>query len=235
MSFVKLEKDASRISVVCDKGRALRARLQHDDASLEELLDIVREVRSLDSEMVTWREGPEWSYAALNTSDLVGDPAVLSTFPALVHIHPDIWAAYEWNYHNTSRILMHKQLLSCLNREVTASVQDGDHDTTLTTLLDSLKAESVTIIQGITTKILATVPQMMGDLDYTGQVRQADGLVPRCRAIGAYFLLWPIKILKGDGLAGIIEDGQIAFAAATFDRIREYTGMKDLLGDESII
>lgn len=237
MCFVKLEKDVTRISSVCAKGRSLRGQLQANETGAAELLNLVREMHSLDQEAVAWRQGPEWSYATLQCSDLTpaGDDAVLSTFPDAVHIHSDIWTAYEWNYHHTSRILMHKQLLACLHR---AATQDPDMDHTASSmapLLVPLEVESISIIQSLTAKVLATVPQMMGDIDHTGQVRKADSPAPRCRAIGSYFLLWPIKILKGHILIDIITEEQRQSAAVVFDRIREYTGMKDLLGDASII
>lgn len=235
MSFVKLEKDATRISSICAKGRSLRGQLQASETGAAELLELVREMQSLDQEAMAWRQGPGWSFATLKRSDLVGDEAVLSTFPDYVHIHPDIWTAYEWNYHHASRILMHKQALACLHR---AATQDPENDHTasiIAPLLIPLEVESITIIQSLTTKIFATVPQMMGDIDHTGQVKKAVSAPPRCRAVGSYFLLWPMKILKGDLLVGIITEQQRQSAAAVFGRIREYTGMRDLLGDASII
>ncbi|KAF3768092.1 hypothetical protein M406DRAFT_329132 [Cryphonectria parasitica EP155] len=238
MPFVRLERDASRISSLCAKGRALRAALQNLDQEQRgatELLNLVREMQSLDREAVAWRQGPEWSYAVLKTSDLAGDEAVLSTFPDTIHIHPDIWTAYEWDYHHTARVLMHKQLLACLHRAAMLSTGDDEESTCVASLLIPLEAESVAIIRSLVTKVLATVPQMMGDIDHTGHVRRSQSLAPRCRAIGAYFLLWPIKIFKGDLLQDISTDQQRHAAAAIFERVREYTGMKSLLGDESLI
>lgn len=232
VAFVKLETDADRISRICARGRRLREQLRDGATGAAELLQLVREMQSLDRETVAWRQGPEWSYATLKTSDLVGDGRVLSTFPASMHIHQDIWTAYEWNYHHTSRIMIHTQLLGCLHRAATLDVEEANG---IASLLVPLEAESIAVIQSLTTKIIATVPQMFGDIDHIGRVREPGTPAPRCRAIGAYFLLWPVKIIKGDVLSDIITEHSRQLAAAVFDRIREYTGMKDLLGDMSMI
>lgn len=255
LSFVKLEKDAYQITQLCTKARELRREVttqsQHNhsigtsasvstSASTSELIEIIRQLQKLDYEALAWRQGPEWSYATLRRADLShggANESVLASFPETVHIHPDIWTAYEWNYHHCSRIIMHKQILACLHRAAALSISDdvgGGESNSVASLLTPLEIESMTIIRGLATKIAATVPQMLGDIDHTGCVRGVDAPAPRCRAIGAYFLLWPIKILKGD-LAEIIPQEQIEAARAVFERIREYTGMRSLLGEYSMI
>lgn len=111
--FVKLDRDAYRISALCAKGRALREGLQSASTGARELLDLVRALQALDRETMAWRRGYKWSYATLETSALAGESEVLPTFPEYVHVHADIWSTYEWIHHHTSRIVMHKQLLSC--------------------------------------------------------------------------------------------------------------------------
>lgn len=240
MSFVKLEKDTNRIAQLCARGRSLRAQLNSDQShqagtSPTELLNLVREMQALDRDTVSWRSGPEWSYATLKSSDLQGDVVVLSAFPQSVQIHPDIWTAYEWNYHRCARILLHKQLIACLHRAATLTIEDRDDASNVASLLPPLEVESITLIRHLTTEILATVPQMLGDIDHAGQVRKAECSTPQCRAIGAYFLLWPMKILKGGDLSNIIAEEQRQSAAQVMERIRDYTGMRSLLGDASII
>ncbi|PSR82107.1 hypothetical protein BD289DRAFT_454489 [Coniella lustricola] len=266
LSFVKLEKDAHRISHLCARARALRSevtssaqaqrqRRDHPSSAgvdpcqatlaagtAAELIQIVRQLQKLDGEALAWRQGPEWSYATRHRAQLAGNDGVLATFPETVHIHPDIWTAYEWNYHHCARIIMHKQILACLHRAATLSVCEGGQtamdyaaSNDVASLLTPLEVESITIIRGLTAKILATVPQMLGDIDHAGCVRSADAPPPRCRAIGAYFLMWPVKILKSDLSKEVIAEEQIEAAKEVFERIREYTGMRNLLGDHSII
>jgi hypothetical protein len=52
------------------------------------------------------------------------------------------------------------------------------------------------------------------------------------QGVGAYFLLWPIKVVKGNQHVGDVERemaGQVA------ERIRDVTGMRGLLGERSSI
>jgi hypothetical protein len=72
---------------------------------------------------------------------------------------------------------------------------------------------------------------MFGDIDHEGRL-QTLSEASKCRGLGGYFLLWPIKIVKRSELA---TEEQRHWAEAVFERIREYTGMKSALGDTSII
>jgi len=231
--FAHLERDALQISSICTRGRAMMERLASDkDLSITDVIQLVREMHSLDQTVVKWRTGPEWSFRTVKRPDLTGHPGILATFPELVQLHPDVWNAYEWNYHRTARIIMHEQLLTCLRRMSSASSPD-DNVVTEMALLTPLEVESMTIIQGLADKILATVPQTFGDIDHDGRVRDNTGRPPRCRAVGAYLLLWPIKIIKSQQSS--VTSAQKQSAQGVFERIREYTGMKSYLGKLSII
>lgn len=192
MSFMRLEQDAHRISNICARRRRLEEQLWDMETGAAKLSSLVREMQCLDREIMTWRQGPQWAYATLGASDLTGDSAILATFLESLHIHPNKGTAYEWNHHHTSRILLHKQLLSCLHWAAALDVESPAHETeNIAPLLVPLVAESVDIVRSLATKILATAPQMMGDIDHDGQIRGVGVPRPRCRAIGAYFLLWP--------------------------------------------
>ena len=52
------------------------------------------------------------------------------------------------------------------------------------------------------------------------------------QGVGAYFLLWSIKILKSHEH---VNEEQREMARGVFERIREVTGMKKMLGDKSCI
>jgi len=93
--------------------------------------------------------------------------------------------------------------------------------------------ESVTIIRSLADKVLATVPQTLGDLNDSGQVRDPASPPPQCRAVGAYLLLWPIKMIKGAQSSASEVQKQVA--QSVFEKIREYTGAKLYLGDLSSI
>lgn len=172
MSLVKLEQDAHHISNICARGKRLEEQLRDRETGAAKSLSLARQMQCLDREILTWRQGPQWAYATLSASDLTDDSAILSTFPECLHIHPDIWIAYEWKYHHTSRILLHKQLPSCLHRAAALGVEFPPRETeSIAPLLVPLVAESIDIVRSLATRILATVPQMMGNIDHVGQTR----------------------------------------------------------------
>jgi hypothetical protein len=223
--FVQIEKHNFQISQTCQRANTLLNRLDITDSSVDEILAVVQEMRALDQESLTWRMGPEWEFKTINVLQLSQNPTILTQFPATVELHRDIWIAYEWNYHRTARIMLHQKTLQCLDR-----LPSGPEPQSIK--VAQLKQESISIVQGLADQILATVPQTLGDIDCDGNVLSSSDRVPECRAIGAYFLLWPIKILKSLAIAS---SQQRADAKEVFERIRQYTGMKATLQDLSNI
>jgi len=220
------EKLNSEISHTCAQARELLGRLQDLDLPIEETLRLVNEVHLLDAKTSTWRNGPEWKYKVIYRSEITNDPEEASKFPACIEIHQDVWTAFEWNYHRTARILMHENLLQCLHRLRTTShvVQQS--------LFEATEQSSISTIRALADDILSTVPQSFGDIDHEGNVLKNTGQVPKCAAIGGYFLLWPMKIIKNT--ASATEDQRV-MAQRVFQRIRECTGMKTALGERSNI
>ena len=76
------------------------------------------------------------------------------------------------------------------------------------------------------------VPQSLGDIDHRGRLAESLSRTPKARGVGAYFLLWPIKMIKA--LKHPTTE-QKRIAQVVFERIREYTGMKSTLGERSNI
>jgi len=220
------EKQNLKITHTCAQARKLLERLQDTDSPLEETLRLVNEVHLLDAKAATWRNGPEWKYKVIYRSEITTDLDEASKFPACIEIHQDVWMAFEWNYHRTARIVMHENLLQCLHRLQTTNhvVQES--------LFETTKQSSVSTIRTLADGILSTVPQSFGDIDQEGNILKNTGQAPKCAAIGAYFLLWPIKIIKSTVSA---TENQRATAQKVFQRIRECTGMKTALGDRSDI
>lgn len=227
---VHLEKDVLRISSICQRARELLKELEENELSVRQVVGLGHEMHSLDQEAVSWRHGPRWAFKTLRREELTGDEAAIAQLPELVQIHRDTWTAYEWNYHRTARILLHEQLLTCFRKAASAS----DHlDASDAAVAGPLETESITIIRSLADRMLATVPQSLGDIDHEGRVRDPSLVAPRCCAVGAYFLLWPMKVIKGSQ-CGASEQQKLA-AQAVFERIREYTGAKLHLGDLSSI
>ena len=183
-------------------------------------------MHELDQIATTWRKGPEWAYREIHYSDMNQDWTKFPNFPAYLQLHHDVWIAYEWNYHRTARMIMHEHLLECLSR--LQNSQSGISPLELA----STEQASLVIIRTLANEILSTVPQSLGDIDHQGNLTESSSSTPKARGLGAYFLLWPIKMIKA--LKHPTTE-QKRVAQAVFERIREYTGMKSTLGERSNI
>lgn len=183
-------------------------------------------MHKVDQVSATWRTGPCWSYKTIHRSELMHDKP---SFPEFLQLHPDVWIAYEWNYHRTARIILHRHLLECLDRlEVLSTVNDSH----LLNSISSYKGISVSLIRSLIDEVFSTVPQMLGDIDHEGRILEGARGTAMCKGIGGYFLLWPIKVIKGTSFA---TTDQRSYARNVSERIRDCTGMKTALGDASKI
>jgi hypothetical protein len=228
MPYVRIEKDNFEISKICERARNLRKSIDDNGLSAAQTLDMVKEVLGLDPVATTWRQTPGWSYKTIHRSVITQDE-LASKFPEFVQLYRDVWIAYEWNYRRTARIIMHEHLLECLDRaeSVCASARGA-----FLTDLCVCKQRCTSTISTLVDEILSTVPQSLGDIDHEGYLLENSPNPPKCSAIGGYFLLWPIKVIKRLRSATV---GQRRVAESVFERIRECTGMKSTLGDLSRI
>ena len=202
--------------------------INQSNLSVEQTLSMVNEMLALDRAATTWRDNPVWRYKTISLFEITQDIEMISTCPEYVQLHHDVWIAYEWNYHRTARIILHEHILLCLGRleSICAVGQE-----ILLNDLRSLRQGSTTIVQGLVDEVLSTVPQSLGDIDHEGNIVDKSR-IPKCRGVGGYFLLWPIKISKNTHSA---TERQRCAAQRVFERIRECTGMKSALGDLSSI
>jgi hypothetical protein len=203
--------------------------IDNTDLSVSQTLDIVKEMHALDQVATTWRDAPGWAYKTVRLSEITQDGETASKYPEFLQLHHDVWIAYEWNYHRTARIILHEHLLLCLDR--LQSLYSGSQDTFQTDIC-SFKQASITIIWTLVDEVLSTVPQSLGDIDHEGNILEILSGTPKCKGVGGYFLLWPIKVVKATHSATA---QQRAVAQGVFERIRECTGMKSTLGESSSI
>jgi hypothetical protein len=219
MASVKLEKDGLAINQVCQKANHLLNSIDAGDIEAHKLLDLVDAMLRLDQKAASWRKKPEWGFQTRTRQEILDNRDSNFWLPESIQLHPDLWMAYEWNYHRTARIILLQKLVACLEK-VKGALPSGSGITTRTT-------ESVNIIQSLAGEVLATVPQSLGDIDCLGQWH-AGSKTARWQAVGAYLLLWPMKIIKSQ--SALTTDSQKADAQRVFDRIRECTGIKSSLG-----
>lgn len=229
LPYVCIEKDNFHINKTCERARNLRKTLKDTDLPAEQMVDMIKEMHDLDQVATTWRQSPGWTFKTIHRSEITQDDSTVSTFPEYVQLHQDVWIAYEWNYHRTGRIILHEELLECLDR--LQSLDAGSQEN-IPIDLSSLREASVSIIWALIDQILSTVPQSLGDIDHEGNLRATLSNGPKCEGIGGYFLLWSIKIIKSTPSATI---EQRSMAERVFERIRECTGMKAALGELSSI
>ncbi len=227
LPYVRLEKDAFAINNTCERARNLLQSIKDTALPADQILDMVMEILDLDQVAKAWRQGPDWAYKTVHRSQLSHDELFTFTFPELIQLHHDVWIAYEWNYHRTARIILHKHLCDCLDR--LQNLCSGPQATSPADLY-ALKQASVNIIQALVDEVLSTVPQSLGDIDREGNIIESWSGTPKSKTVGGYFLLWPIKVIQAIPHATA---EQIIAAQDVFERIRALTGIKSALGERS--
>ena len=226
---IRTQKENSEIHSTCERARALLERIDDINLTAEKTLDMITEIRDYDFVAASWRQNPSWTYKTVSRSEIFGSKPDALKHPHYVQLHHDVWTAYEWNYHRTGRIILHRHLLECLER-LQSSNQYNPAAFSIDVFL--MKKASLDLIQMLVDEILSTVPQSLGDIDNNGKMlKESVGAIVR-KGIGGYFLLWPIKILKELKHA---TTAQRSAARTVFERIRDCTGMKNVLGDMSSI
>jgi hypothetical protein len=227
--FVRLEKNTNAISETCKRARALLDLVNAGDVPAPTIVDMIKELHSLDQVAVSWRQTSEWSFKNLKVSERPDLEPAAHGITDTIQLHPDIWMAYEWNYHRAARITFLEQLLKCSKAALETLDLDSEEEKTLTETI----TECTSTVQWLVDEVLSTVPQSLGDVDHMGWVHDVKDGPPRCRAIGGYLLLWPIRVSKSQPFAMTPEQKKRAWRV--FEQIRDYTGMKATLGDKSII
>ncbi|KAL2052257.1 hypothetical protein ABVK25_007416 [Lepraria finkii] len=150
--YVRIPKDNSLIKNICKRARALLKSIDDTEASADQTLDMIKEMHELDQTAITWRQGSCWAYETIRRSQLGQDELATSKFPEFIQLHPDIWIAYEWNYHRTTRIVLHEHLLECLDRlQILYSGSKG----TFPTDLHSMRQASLNTIRALVDEVLS--------------------------------------------------------------------------------
>lgn len=228
--YVILETNAYAVGQTCKRARALLDQINAGGEPASTLVDMIEELHSLDQEAVRWRQTSQWSFASLAASDRPDLAQASAGITDTIQLHSDAWMAYEWNYHRTARIIFLEQLIRCSRAALEApDLGDTDRESLASTLI-----ECTSTIQWLADEVLATVPQTLGDIDHMGRVHDSSlHGPPRCRAVGGYLLLWPVRTIKAESSATNPQQKQRA--QKVFERIREHTGMKAFLGNKSSI
>ncbi|KAI4197510.1 MAG: hypothetical protein LQ350_005887 [Teloschistes chrysophthalmus] len=226
---VQTEKENAQIHSVCQRARTLLDLVDSVGLHPEEILRCVKELRECDNATTMWRRGPNWAFQVKHRSEITQQGPGMNALPEYIQLHPDTWTAYEWNYHRTGRIILHRHLLVCLARLLGSQPAHLDN---FSEEVERIRRTSLVIIRNLAEEVLSTVPQSVGDIGHDGKLLTDSTRTTAWRAIGSYFLLWPIKIIKSLDQA---TREQREAAQEAFERIREYTGMSTYLGELSSI
>lgn len=227
--YVRLEKTTNEINDTCKRARKLLDQINGGGLLASTIVNIIKELHSIDQTAISWRQTSEWSFKNLAVSERPDLEPAGRGITNTIQLHPDIWMAYEWNYHRAARMTFLEQLLKCSKAVLETPSLDDVEEKALTDTI----AECTSKIQWLADEVLSTVPQTFGDVTHMGRAHDAENGSPRCRAIGGYLLLWPINTSKCQTSATTPEQKERAWRV--FKRIRDYTGMKATLGDKSII
>ena len=58
---VKIEKENYQISKICARARELLQKIDETNLPLEEMVEMMKEINTLDQAATTWRHGPAWA------------------------------------------------------------------------------------------------------------------------------------------------------------------------------
>lgn len=227
--YVRLEKSTHDIGETCKRAQALLDLIDLGGLVTSAILDTVKELRALDQEAVTWRQTSQWCFTSFTVSDRPDLLAATMGITDTIQLHSDVWMAYEWNYHRTARIIFLQQVFECSE----AAFRMPELEDSGKQVLRNTMSDCASTIQKLADEVFATTPQVFGLINHMGQLQGEDSGPARCRAVGGYLLLWPVRIIKGERF--VTTPAQKERAWRVFEKIRDYTGMKDLLGDKSII
>lgn len=228
MPFIQNELNVKTINDMCQEAQRLLVLVEDDKLSTAEVLKALKALQELDQEAVTLRNCPTWMFQTIQVNNHL-PLHHLSHITDTVQLHSSIWLIYEWNYHRTARIIFLTRLANC----AMATMKKTLHRNPQIQEVERIHGSSILHIERLCDEVLATVPQSLGDIDESGTVlaAQEDGLT--IRTIGSYLLLWSIRVMRSDAFASTAD--QKRRADVVFERIRLYTGMKELLGDKSIL
>jgi hypothetical protein len=148
--FVRLEKNANAISETCKRARLLLDLFNAGGLPVSTVVDMIKELHSLDQSAVSWRQTSEWSFQNLTVSERPNLEPVACGITDKIQLHCDIWMAYEWNYHRAARITFLEQLLKCSK----AALGTLDLDTVEENTLTDTIAKCTSTIQWLADEVL---------------------------------------------------------------------------------
>ncbi|KAI9166461.1 alfa-L-rhamnosidase [Paramyrothecium foliicola] len=130
--FARLERSTQDFKHTCKRAQELLEMIETERQPTSTIVDMVQELHSLDQEAVSWRQSSPWSFTNLSMSERPDLQALGQGIGETIQLHPDVWMAYEWNYHRAARILFLQKLLCCANTAIVTPGLQEDEESILT-------------------------------------------------------------------------------------------------------
>jgi hypothetical protein len=189
---------------------ALRAKINRNLA--DDPPSLVEKCLSLDSELQSRVQNlPEcWCYKTMTTTDTSDD-----IWKNKFHIYSDMFIASSWNGYRTLRMLIHALILL----QITGMMKSMPN--LMTPSLHAQLKESAQTIADLADDVCASAPYLLGHVDtQNGKVK---ALADSQKAIGGYFLLWPLFVV---GRTDFRDRGWKVWAIQQLQRIGHNMGVK---------
>ena len=113
-----------------------------------------------------------------------------------IHLYSSPSMAYLWNQYRCIRIMLFKCVRRLLSRQSTSIPYDPQTTSSINKDIPAAR-ELPDLINGI----IASVPYLLGEVDSDGSLKMPQ----QRRAVGALFILWPLKLLLISNLANSMQ------------------------------
>ena len=160
-----------------------------DADTTRSLSEVIAQGKQLDHRLEQWSINVEdkYKYKIIQPlHHLLFDAPVSSQVLSSIHIYSSSSMAHLWNIHRGARLL----LLQCIRRCI---MRKTDYETSHLVVPSPKDHDSKIIeqISGLIDDTCASVPYLLGEVDQGGNLQ----LTRTHRALGAYFLLWPLRAI----------------------------------------
>ena len=156
------------------------------------LLKIIEDATAIDLQYQSWIDknsfSDMWRYQTYSLSPDDALPA-----DGMVQVHHDLYTAYIWTSCRSKRAHLHEVSLHCLSLlGCHSEAKDLSSKLKSLELAENVLTRSKYIIEDMVSGICATVPFMLGDVDFAGKWVLEGKRMP----LAGFMLLWPLHVAR---------------------------------------
>ena len=190
-----IRRSGNLVCKVChflaDANGVLQAAPTIDSESAGKISDLLRKGSELDHKLQQWGEQVSGKYRITVLETAPCSPPSLSSGTQQqrsVHIYSSASMACLWNLWRCTRIV----LLRCL-QQLIVRAQHGEMAPIRTS--SPADEDQASKLPSLFSDICASVPYLLGEVDQNGRLHYPN----RCKAVGGFLLLWPLKMMLALG------------------------------------